>query len=229
MNTRKEEILKFVEKMYLQPELYKREYFKDFTQSWDAAFKQAFAMNASYLPENPDAVLAVEHTFEDLTVTWHFDQLKIYDWFQKEMEARSKNIFTSKKLKRSMNGVLSYDETVCTYDPKLPEPALTEKMRNVIACALPGLPNPELKVVYGNKWVNKRFNPFRIASLQLYLINTDYVPAFLGDPVEVCLYLFMMDCCIIKLNHEYTRDKDLKPLLHIFRRSPMLVVKGIVK
>jgi hypothetical protein len=55
------------------------------------------------------------------------------------------------------------------------------------------------------------------------------VPVFLGSPVEVCLYLFLMDCCIIKLNYKHVLDKDLQPLLHIFRPSPMLQIKGIIQ
>ena len=55
------------------------------------------------------------------------------------------------------------------------------------------------------------------------------LPVFLGSPVEVCLYLFLMDCCIIKLNYKHVLDKDLQPLLHIFRPSPMLQIKGIIQ
>ena len=229
MNTYREEIFKIVDKMCSQYAISGRDYGRGFRKKWVMAFERAFAMDTSYLPENPDAVLEVRHSFDDFTFTFHFDQLKLYDWFQREMDRGSKQIFEPKKLKRRMNGTLTYDESTCVYDPALPEPALTDKMKNIIACALPGLPAPQLRVVYGNKWVNSRFNPFRLASLHLYLLNTDYVPVFLGSPVEVCLYLFLMDCCIIKLNYKHVLDKDLQPLLHIFRPSPMLQIKGIIQ
>ena len=107
------------------------------------------------------------------------------------------------------------------------EAALTEDMRNVIAAALPGLP-PYLQIVYGNKWVESRFNAFMNSRLTVFLIETDYVPAFLASPYEIALYLFMMDLCIIRENTEKVRDEELKKILHIFRPSPMLRIKGLV-
>lgn len=229
MNTYREEIFNIVDKMCSQYAINGRDYYQGFRKKWVMAFERAFSMNTSYLPENEDAVLEIKHSFEDISFTLHFDQLKMYDWFQREFKRGSKQIFEAKKIKRRMNGTMTYDESDFVFDPELPEPALTDKMKNIIACALPGLPAPQLRVVYGNKWVKGRFNPFRMASLQCYLISTDYVPAFLGSPVEVCLYLFLMDCCIIKLNYKHVADKDLQPLLHIFRPSPMLQIKGIIK
>ena len=229
MNNYREEIFNIVDKMCSQYAIKGRDYGHGFRKRWVMAFERAFAMNESYLPEDPDAVLEITQSFEDHKITLHVDPGTMSDWFQRDMTRGRKQIFEPKKIKRRMNGTMTYDESECVYDPKLPEPALTDKMKNIIACALPGLPAPQLRVVYGNKWVNSRFNPFRIASLQLYLLSTDYVPAFLGSPVEVCLYLFLMDCCIIKLNYKHVKDKDLQPLLHIFRPSPMLQIKGIIK
>ena len=65
-------------------------------------------------------------------------------------------------------------------------------------------------------------------SLPLFLIQTDFVPAFLGSPFEVCLYLFLMDTCIIKEDHQKVKDEDLRKLLHIFKASPMLRIKGLL-
>jgi hypothetical protein len=93
---------------------------------------------------------------------------------------------------------------------------------------MPGLP-PELHVVYGNKWAKQRFlNPLTQRSLPLFLIQTDYVPAFLASPFEICLYLFLMDYCIIKENYRTVKDEDLRGFLHIFRPSPMLRIKGLL-
>lgn len=222
------EVMKIFDGMCAQYAIKGRDFYQGFRKRWTVAFERAMAMDASYLPDDPNAVLTIEHGFEDYSMTFHFDQVKLYDWFQREVSRGSKQIFEPKKFKHR-RGQLTYDESVCRYDPELPEPALTDKMKNIIACALPGLPNPTLQVVYGNKWVNKRFNPFRMASLQLYLLSTDYVPAFLGSSTEVALYLFLMDCCIIKLNYQHVADKDLQPLLHIFRPSPMLAIKKIIQ
>ena len=92
---------------------------------------------------------------------------------------------------------------------------------------MPELP-ARLQIVYGNKWVDGRFNSFLKTRLSVYLIDTDYVPAFLATPLEVCLYLFLMDYCIIKENYTKVKDEDLKQFLHIFKVSPMLRIKKLL-
>ena len=102
-----------------------------------------------------------------------------------------------------------------------------DENRNIIAAAMPELP-ARLQIVYGNKWVDGRFNAFLKTRLSVYLIDTDYVPAFLATPLEVCLYLFLMDYCIIKENYTKVKDEDLKQFLHIFKASPMLRIKKLL-
>ena len=97
----------------------------------------------------------------------------------------------------------------------------------ILAAALPGQP-PELWIVYGNKWVERKLGPFTQRSLSLFLIQTDYVPAFLASPFEVCLYLFLMDYCIIKSDYQKVKDEDLRGFLHIFKPNPMLRIKGLL-
>ena len=60
------------------------------------------------------------------------------------------------------------------------------------------------------------------------MIETEYVPAFLATPFEVCLYLFLMDQCIIRSNYAKVKDEDLKQYLHIFKGSSMLKIKGLM-
>jgi len=43
----------------------------------------------------------------------------------------------------------------------------------------------------------------------------------------VALYLFWMDVCIMMENRVKLKDKDLQPLLHIFRETSMLTIKGL--
>ena len=85
-----------------------------------------------------------------------------------------------------------------------------------------------MRIVYGNKWVDSRFNPLLRSRLDVFLIGTDYVPAFLGDAMEAAVYLFLMDTCIIKSNLGQVPDKDIQGLLHALRPSPMLRIKGLV-
>ena len=221
-------ILQSVEAMYQDPEIHDREYYQEFHREWDQVMKKAIRGGAEYLPDNAASIFTVEHSFASFDLTLHFDQTKLRDWYEKERKRGSKTIFVTKRLKRSAKGELSLDESLCRYDPSAPEPTLTDEgKKNIIACALPGLP-PELRVVYGNKWVNSKFGPFHQRSLSLLFLNTDYVPAFLGSAAEVAQYLFLMDCCIIKQNYAKVKDADLKQYLHIFRHSPMLGIKGLI-
>lgn len=228
MNINNEQsVLNAVEAMYQDSAIRDREYYPEFRAGWDKVFKRALASKTSYLPEDSKAIYTVKHSYGGFDLVLHFDQLKMADWYQKEIRRKSKTIFVPKRLKRSRRGVLSLDDSICRYDPDAMELALSEDMKNIIACGLPGLP-PELCVVYGNKWVDSKFGIFRQHSMSLYFLNTDYVPAFLGSPMEVCLYLFLMDCCIIKANYQKVKDADLKQFIHIFRPSPMLKIKGLI-
>ena len=78
----------------------------------------------------------MKHSYGGFDLTLHFDQLKMADWYEKELKRKSKAIFVPKRLKRSRSGVLSLEDSVCRYDPKAPEPALTDEVKNIIACAL---------------------------------------------------------------------------------------------
>ena len=202
-----------------------RSYYPDFRRQWEALLKKALNSDEQYFDPDSPSVLSVEQSFAGIDAVFHFDQLKIADWYRQDSSRKKRVVFKPKKLKHSRNGALSFHDSPCDYDPQLPESSITDK--NIIAAALPELP-PRLRIVYGNKWVNSRFNVFMNTRLSLFLIETDYVPAFLATPFEVCLYLFMMDYCIIKENYSKVEDKELRKFLHIFRPSPMLKIKGIL-
>lgn len=222
------EIWQAIEALYQTSAVRGREYYPDFRRGWDPLLKKALENAAIYTPQSPAGVYTVSHSYGGLNLELHFDQLKMYDWFVKELNRRSQAIFTPKKLKRNRAGVLSFHDSVCHYEPEAAEPELTDKMKNIIACALPGIP-PELQIVYGNKWVNSKFSVLKQSSLSLFLLNTDYVPAFLGNSLEVCLYLFCMDICIVTENYTKVKDPELRKYLHIFRPSPMLAIKGLLR
>lgn len=204
-----------------------RAYFADFRRGWDAAFKRARSLDAGSLPARTDAVFPVRQSFSGIELTLHFDQRKMHEWYAKELQRNSRQIFVPKRFKRANDGSLSFRGTPCRYDGDAEEPALTEEQRNIIACALPALP-PEMAVVYGNKWVDGTASALRPHSLPMFWLQTDYVPAFLGSNFEVCMYLFMMDCCIIKENYQKVEDAELRKFLHIFRPSPMLSIRKLV-
>ena len=204
-----------------------RSYYPDFRRGWEALLRKALESGEMYFDTDAASVLTVKHSFAGIDACFHFDQLKIADWYRQDSSRKKRLVFKAQKLKHSRQGTLSFHDSPCDFDPDLPETALTEDMRNIVAAALPELP-PRLRIVYGNKWVNGRFNAFMNTRLSLFLIETDYVPAFLATPFEVCLYLFMMDYCIIKENYKKVKDDDLWQFLHIFRPSPMLKIKGLV-
>lgn len=204
-----------------------RSYYPDFRRQWEALLRAAMESAEVYFETDAPSILTVEHSFAGIDACFHFDQLKIADWYRQDSSRKKRVVFKAQKLKHSRQGGLSYHDSPCDYDPRLPEIALTEDKRNIIAAALPELP-PRLRIVYGNKWVDGRFNAFMNTRLSLFLIETDYVPAFLATPFEVCLYLFMMDYCIIKENYSKVKDEDLRQFLHIFRPSPMLKIKGLL-
>lgn len=216
-----------LEGLYQDTAIRERSYYPEFRRSWDALLKKAAHSGTTYFEEDAPSVIAVPCAYGGLDFTFHLDQSKMADWYYQEVKRKKRVVFDPKRFKRSRTGVLSFHESVCHYDPDLPETALEEKDRNILAAAFPGLP-PELYVVYGNKWVDKTVNPLRRSSVALFLIQTPFVPAFLSSPFEICLYLFLMDYCIIKEDYKKVKDEDLKPLLHIFQPSPMLRIKGLL-
>lgn len=203
-----------------------RSYYPEFRRRWESLFREALEKD-DYYDVSAASVYTVAHSFDGVDALFHFDQLKLADWYRQDCTRRKPLVFLPKTFRHSKKTGLSYHDSKCSYDPLAPESALDEHHRNIIAAALPQLP-PELCIVYGNKWVDSRFNSFLTGRLSLFLIETDYVPAFLGSPFEVCLYLFLMDCCIIKENCAKVKDDQLKEFLHIFRPSPMLKIKGLL-
>lgn len=223
----KEKVFQQILASFQDTAIRERSYYPDFRRQWEALLRKAAASDEQYFDPASPSVLTVSQSFAGIDACFHFDPLKIADWYRQDSSRKKRVVFKAQKLKHSRSGALSYHDSPCDYDPKLPETALTEENRNIIAAALPELP-PRLRIVYGNKWVNSRFNPFMNTRLSLFLIETDYVPAFLATPFEVCLYLFMMDYCIIKENYSKVKDEDLRQFLHIFRPSPMLKIKGLL-
>ncbi len=221
------EILKAAEACFQDPDIRERACYPDFRLAWKGILDRALDRDESYFDILSPACYPVHVDFLGFHTDFHVDQLKIAEWYEKEAASRKKLVFFEKRLKRSqVPEVLMFHEAVCRYDPLAEEPALDEEVRNIVAAAVPGIP-ASMRIIYGNKWVSSRFSVFRPNSLPVFLIGTDYVPAFLGSPTEAAVYLFLMDVCIIKENLGKVKDEDLRGLLHGLRPSPMLRIKGL--
>lgn len=216
-----------IEALYQDSAIRDRKYYPDFRRAWNSLLEAAASSEEEYFPPEANSVITIHSDYGGLSFDFHLDQKKMADWYDQEVRSRKRVVFVPKRFRRSRSGQLSFHESLCRSYPELPEPALPESDRNIMACAMPGLP-PELHIVYGNKWLAGRNNPLLQRSLPLFLIQTDYVPAFLATPFEICLYLFLMDYCIIKENYRTVKDEDLRGFLHIFRPSPMLRIKGLL-
>ena len=203
-----------------------RSYYPEFRRAWDRLFLAALDAD-DYCELSAPEIYALSHSFAGVDAVFHFDQLKIADWYRQDSGRSKRVVFLPKTFKRSPNGGLSFHDSPCDYDPAAPEPCISDESRNIVAVALPQLP-PRLSIVYGTRWVDSRFNALLKTRLSLFLVETDYVPAFLSSPFEVCLYLFLMDYCIIKENYTKVEDDKLREFLHIFRPSPMLKIKGLL-
>lgn len=220
-------LIEAIENCFQDPDVRNRAYYPEFRRAWDAVFERVRRIEENYFDFSSPGCYVVHNDYAGICFDFHINQLKIYEWYEKELRNRKKVVFFGKKLKRDKkSGNLMFHEAICHYDPDAPESALEENMRNVIACALP-CTTLAMQIVYGNKWVEKRFNKLRRNTVDIFLIGTDYVPAFLGNALEVALYLFLMDYCIIKTNLGKAKDEDIKNLLHIMRPSPMLRIKGL--
>lgn len=212
--------------IFTDSEIRERSYYPRFRLEWEKLLKSAFENDREYFPADAPTVCTVEHSFLGADVSFHFDRRKMADWYAQELGKRKHIVFQPKRLKRR-DGKLFFHDIPCLYDPKADESSLSEEERNIIAVALPQLP-PKLQIVYGNRWVEGRFNALLKTRLSIFLADTDYVPAFLASDSEICSYLFLMDCCIIKENFSKVKDEQLEQYLHIFKGSPMLRIKGLL-
>ena len=221
------EIFQKLETFYQDNAIRNRKFYPDFRCGWNALLESAYESDEEYFPVESESVVVIPCDYDGLDFDFHLDQSKMADWYYKEVKRGKRVVFVPKRVRRSRNGQLSFHESPCHSHPEFSETSLKESDRNIMACAMPGLP-PELHIVYGNKWIGKRLSPLLQSSLPLFLIQTDFVPAFLATPFEVCLYLFLMDTCIIREDYQKVKDEDLRSLLHIFKPSPMLKIKGLL-
>ncbi len=198
----------------------------EWRNEWKRVLRAAARNPEAYPVRRPEAVFTLPHTFQDASVTFHLDQDKLWDWFLRDGNLKERRVFLARELTRNSEGEVGIRDSQLTWDAGLEEPAVPEGGKEIFAASLPGLP-PPLRVVYGNRRVEGCFTGWKKKRLPIYLIRPEFTPAFLGDSFETALYLFWMDVCILSENRLKLKDKDLRPLLHIFRESSMLTVKGL--
>ena len=132
--------LQAIEALCQDPAIRERQFYPEFRRCWDTLLKKASHSSVSYFDLDSPAVITIPCTFGGLAFDFHLDQSKMADWYYKEVKSRKRVVFEPKRFKRSFSGKLSYHESVCHYDRTLPESALEEKDRNILAAAFPGLP-----------------------------------------------------------------------------------------
>ena len=198
----------------------------EWRNEWRRVLRSAVRSPQSYPAARDEAVFPLEHTFQDTSVTFHFDQDKLWDWFQRDGKLKERRVFLPRELTRNLEGCVGIRDSQLTWDEALDEPTVSPEGQEILVASLPGFP-PPLRVVYGNRRVEGCFTGFKKRKLPIFLIQADFVPAFLGDSFEVALYLFWMDVCIMMENRVKLKDKDLQPLLHIFRETSMLTIKNL--
>lgn len=200
----------------------------EWRNEWKRVLRSAARKPEPYPPQRPGAVMALEHEFRGTPFVFHLDRDKLWDWFGQDGRLKERRIFLARELTKNTNGELGIKDSPLTWDPELAEPMVDPEGKEIFAVSLPGVP-PPLRVVYGNQRVDHCFGGWRKNKLPIYLVQAEFTPAFLADSFEVALYLFWMDVCIFSENRLKLKEKDLKPLLHIFRPSSMLTVKGLLE
>ena len=198
----------------------------EWRNEWRRILRAAARVPQTYPPQNPEAVFAVAHTFQDTPFTFHFDLEKVWDWFRRDSALPEHRVFLPRELTRNLEGEVGIRDSQLTWDPAAPEPEPSDGGREILVCSLPGTP-PPLRVISGNRRGESSFTGFKKRKLPLCLIQAEFTPAFLADSFEVALYLFWMDVCILMENRVKLKDKDLQPLLHVFRPSSLLTIKGL--
>lgn len=198
----------------------------EWRNEWKRILRAAARAPELYPVQRPEAVYSLPHSFYDTQILFQFDRDKLWDWFQRDGRLKERRVFLPRELKMNGDGEVGIKDSQLTWDPDAPEPTVDPAGKEIFAASLPGLP-PPLRVVYGGQRVEHCFTGWKKNKLPIHLIQAEFIPAFLGDSFQVALYLFWMDVCILSENCIKLKEKDLRPLLHIFRDSSMLTVKGL--
>lgn len=162
----------------------------EFRNEWKRVLRNAARNDLLYPPETPDAVFPVDHVFEGVPFTFHFD--KTAAWLVlRGFKLKERRVFYPRELTRSgADGTVGIGQSKLRWDADASEPEVPEGGREIIVCSLPGFP-PVLQAVCGNRRVEGGFHGFlKPNKLNDLLIQAEFTPAFLGSAFEI-------DCCIL--------------------------------
>ena len=96
------------------PEITERSFYPEFSQAWNTIFERALQSQTDYFDIMSDSCYTVHSDFAGISIDFHFDQLKMAEWYDKELKNRKKVVFSGKKLKHSHStGELMYDKIIC--------------------------------------------------------------------------------------------------------------------
>ena len=93
-----QELMDAIDMCLKDPEIIDRSFFPEFSQAWNAIFERARQSKASYFDIASDSCYTVHCDFMELSFDFHFDQLKMAEWYEKELKNRKKVVFSGKKL-----------------------------------------------------------------------------------------------------------------------------------
>ena len=92
-----------------------RSYYPEFRRRWEAVIRRAAESDEVYFDTASDSVFTVEHSFAGIETGFHFDQMKIAEWYQRDLKDKHV-VFKPQKLKHDKQG-LHFHEYTCSYDP----------------------------------------------------------------------------------------------------------------
>ena len=78
-----------------------RSYYPDFRRQWEALLRKAADSEEQYFDTAAPSILTVEHSFAGIDACFHFDQLKIADWYRQDSSRKKRVVFKPQKLKHS--------------------------------------------------------------------------------------------------------------------------------
>ncbi len=198
----------------------------EWRNEWKRVLRNAARAPEEYPPQRPQAVCELPLTFQGTEIRFRLDRDKLWDWFVRDGKLKERRVFLHRELKRGIDGEFGIRDSQLTWDADDREPTVDPAGKELLVVSLPGVP-PPLRLVYGAHRVEHCLTGWKKNKLPIYLVQAEFTPAFLTDSFQAALYLFWMDVCILSENRLKLKEADLKPLLHIFRPSSMLTVKGL--
>ena len=81
-----QELLDSIEACFQDPEIRERSFYPEFRQAWNSVFKRAQQNQTDYFDIESDSCYTVRCEFEGLCQDFHFDQLKMAEWYEKELK-----------------------------------------------------------------------------------------------------------------------------------------------